>query len=398
MEDTLLAETVADVKGLRTRLGNFMRNYEFCIKTRPSREKMAHYVAGQVGPLKRKNVENIAHEAGVPPRTLQNFLGENLWEEDCVACKNREILRRDHADENAIGIIDETSDPKKGGKTVGVKRQHCGATGKRDNCVVSVHLAYATGDFAALADSDLFLPGDWCADDARRADAGVPEEVTFRTKPEIALDLLRRTLGEALPMKWLCADELYGRSGPFRDAVEAMGLSFVVELPCNLTGWTPARLKQGKAAARVDALWKRGGPSWVKYHVKTTGKGPEVWEARVVDVHLSRDGRPGPLRKLLIVRNVLSGEVKYFLSSAVGAPPETLLHVAFRRWQVERLFQDAKGCVGFAQSEVRKYTALKRHMILSMTSLLFLMREVSRLKKKRVLERGAGVDVRRVAV
>ena len=153
MEETLFAKTVAEITRLRTRLGAFMRNYEDCIKTRPSREKMAHYVAGQVGPLKRKNVENIAHEAGVPPRTLQNFLGENLWEEDCVACKNREIIRRDHAEENAIGIIDETSDAKKGEKTVGVKRQHCGATGKTDNCVVSVHLAYATSDFAALAET-----------------------------------------------------------------------------------------------------------------------------------------------------------------------------------------------------------------------------------------------------
>ncbi len=397
MHKTLFAETIAEIKGLRARLGAFMRNYESCIKTRPSRENMKRYVGGQVGPLERKNVENIAHEAGVPPRTLQNFIAQNAWDEDCVACKNRELIRRDHAEENAIGIIDETSDAKKGEKTVGVKRQHCGATGKTDNCVVSVHLAYATGDFAALADSDLFLPEDWCADDARRAEAGVPEEVAFRTKPQIALDLLRRTLGEGLPMKWLCADELYGRSGPFRDAVEAMGLNYVVEIPRNLTGWTPARLRKGKNAARVDALWKRGGPSWVKYHVKTTGKGPEVWEARVVDVHLSRDGRPGPLRKLLIVRNVLSGEVKYFLSSATDAPAETLLHVAFRRWRVERLFQDAKGCVGFAQSEVRKYAALKRHMILSMTSLLFLMREVTRLRKKRVLERGAGVDVHSVA-
>jgi len=397
VDDTLLAETVAEIKGLRARLGIFMRNYESCIKTRPSRNNMKRYVGGQVGPLPRKNVENIAYEAGVPPRTLQNFLAQNAWDEDCVARKNRAILMRDHFDEKAIGIIDETSDAKKGEKTVGVKRQHCGATGKRDNCVVSVHLAYATSDFAALADSDLFLPEDWCADDARRAEAGVPEDVAFRTKPAIALDLLRRTLAEGLPMKWLCADELYGRSGPFRDAVDAMGLKFVVEIPRNLTGWTPARLETGKAARRVDELWRRGGPSWVKYHVKTTGKGPEVWEARVVDAHLSRDGRPGPLRKLLIARNVRTGEVKYFLSNATDASAETLLHVAFRRWQVERLFQDAKGCVGFDQSEVRKYTALKRHMILSMTSLLFLMREVTRLRKKRVLERDAGMDVRPVA-
>jgi SRSO17 transposase len=358
---------------------------------------MKLYIAGQVGPLERKNVENIALEAGVPPRTLQNHLAQNKWDEDAVSCKNRELIRRDHFDENAIGIIDETSDPKKGEKTVGVKRQHCGATGKTDNCVVSVHLAYATDDFSAIADSDLYLPQEWCDDAQRRAEAGVPEELGFRTKPEIALDLLRHTLDEGLPMKWLCADELYGRSSPFRNAVEAMGLRYVVEIPCNLTGWTPKRLKEGKAAKRVDELWQRGGPSWEMFHVKNTGNGPIVWEVRVIAFHLHEVDQPGTVKRLLIARNVLTGEVKYFLSNETDAPIETILHVAFRRWQVERLFEDVKGSIGFDQSEVRKYVALKRHLILSMTSLLFLMREMSRLRKKRILERGAGACVCRVA-
>ncbi len=91
---------------------------------------------------------------------MQNFLGKNHWDEDQVARKSREIIRCDHGDENAIIVIEETSDAKKGDKTVGVKRQHCGATGKKDNCVVFVHLGYVAGDFAALADSDLFLPED----------------------------------------------------------------------------------------------------------------------------------------------------------------------------------------------------------------------------------------------
>ncbi len=397
MDDTLLMNTIASVKSIRTRLGSFMRNFKSCIKTAPSRANMKRYVAGQIGPLERKNVENIALEAGVAPRTLQNYLAQNAWDEDAVACKNREIIRRDHFEENAIGIIDETSDPKKGEKTVGVKRQHCGATGKTDNCVVSVHLAYATDDFAVIADSDLYLPQEWCEDAVRCVEAGVPEELEFRTKPEIAVDLLRRTCGEGVPMKWLCADELYGRSSPFRNAVEGMGIRYVVEIPCNLTGWTPARLKKGKAPRRVDELWKNGGPSWEMFHVKNTSKGPIVWEVRAIDFHMREEGAPGTVKRLLIARNVLTGEVKYFLSNETEMPTETVLHVAFRRWQVERLFENAKGSVGFDQSEVRKYKALKRHLILSMTSLLFLMREVSRLRKKLALECSTGTSVHRVA-
>ena len=132
------------------------------------------------------------------------------------------------------------------------------------------------------------------------------------------------------------------------------------------------------------------------FHVKNSGKGPIVWEVRAIDFYVKEEDKPSAQKKLLIARNLLSGEVKYFLSNASGVPTETLLHVAFRRWQVERLFEDAKGCVGFDQSEVRKYVALKRHMILTMTSLLFLMREVSRLRKRRVVERRTGAIVRRV--
>lgn len=382
MDTTLFMDTLASVTHLPARLGNFLRNYKPCIKTEPSQKNMKIYVAGQIGRLERKNVENIAMEAGTCPRTLQNHLAQNKWDEDAVARKTREIIRRDHFDENAIAIIDETSDPKKGKKTIGVKRQHCGATGKTDNCVVSVHLAYATDDFATLADSDLYLPQEWCDDQERRTEAGVPNELTFRTKPEIALDLIRRTRDEGVPMKWLAADELYGRSAPFRNAVEALGLRYVVEIPCNLTGWMPGRLEKGKEARRVDEVWRRGGPTWERFHVKDTGKGAMVWEVRVVAFHLREEGVPGALKRLIIARNVLSGEVKYFISNETDARTETVLHVAFRRWQVERLFEDAKGSVGFDQSEVRKYLALKRHMILSMVSLHFLMREVSRLRKK----------------
>ena len=394
MDNTLLADTVADVKALRGRLGNFMRNFISCVKTAPSRQNMKHYIGGQVGPLERKNVENIALAADLPPRTLQNFLAQNKWDEDWVARKNREIIRRDHHAEHAIAIIDETAVAKKGDKTVGVKRQHCGASGKRDNCVVSVHLGYACADFAAIADADLYLPEDWCDDPYRRREAGVPDDIEFRTKPQIALDLLRRTLGEGVKMKWLCADELYGRSRAFRHAVESLGLNYVVEIPCNITGWTAARLKKGSLPMRVDS--QRGGSRWEMFHVKNSGKGPIVWEVRAIDFYVKEEDKPSAQKKLLIARNLLSGEVKYFLSNASGVPTETLLHVAFRRWQVERLFEDAKGCVGFDQSEVRKYVALKRHMILTMTSLLFLMREVSRLRKKRVVERRTGAIVRRV--
>lgn len=388
----------AEIKRLDTKLNRFLKRFEPCIKTAPSRSHMKTYVAGQVGPLERKNIEAMALDTGVKPRTLQSFMETLCWDEDAVARKNREIIRQEHFDECAIGVIDETGDPKKGDQTVGVKRQYCGATGKRDNCVVTVHLAYISGEFAALADADLYLPTEWCEDQDRRAEAGVPEEIEFRTKPEIALDILKRTLDEGVPMKYLCADELYGRSSNFRREVAGLGLTYVVEIPCNLSGWTESRLQKGKEAIRVDELWKRGGPKWQMFHIKNTGTGPVVWEVRAARFSVKEDDAASPAQWLLVARNLLTGEVKYFLANApTKAPLETLLHVAFRRWHIERLFEDAKGQTGFDQSEMRKYLPHKRHLILTMTSILFLMREVVRLRKKQIMEPSECEAVRRVA-
>ncbi len=334
-------------------------------------------------------MEAMALDKGTKPRTLQAFMETLAWDENAVARKLREIIRTDHFDASAIGIIDETSHAKKGDKTVGVKRQHCGATGKRDNCVVTVHLAYVSGEFAALADSDLYLPTEWCEDKERRAAAGVPEDIEFRAKTEIALEITRRTLAEGVPMKYLCADEWYGRSSHFRREVAGLGLTYVVEIPRSLTGWTERRLKPGKDAIRVDQLWPRGGPKRQRFHVKNTGTGAVVWEVRAARISMREDDLPSPAQGLLIARNVLTREVKYFLSNAPRETPiATLLHVAFRRWHIERLFEDAKGQTGFDHAEMRKYLPHKRHMILTMTSILFLMREVVRLRKKRIVECG----------
>ena len=167
----------------------------------------------------------------------------------------------------------------------------------------------------------------------------------------IALDLLTRSMADGLRMKWLTADEAYGRVGEFRRDSAKQGLLYVVEVPCSTTGWTAAMTERGGDARRVDALWRRGGPSpdtpgrsgWEKYHVKNTEKGPVVWEARAVRFHPHEDGGAGDEQWLIVARNVLTDEVKYFLSNAPEATPrETMLRVAFTRWAVEHLFHPAR--------------------------------------------------------
>jgi len=407
-----------ELKGIRSNLDVFLREFDDCIKTVNSRDHFRTYTGGQLSDLERKSVEPIALEAGVPPRSLQEFLSIHRWDEGRVRRRVQDVVVRDHANDNAIGVIDETSFPKKGDKTAGVQRQYCGATGKTDNCVVTVNLGYTDEDFHTLVDTDLYLPKEtWDEDRERCREAGIPDDVVYRPKWRIALDLLERTMKNGVRLKWLTADELYGGCGEFRREVAGLGLHYVLEVPRSTTGWLrrpptlgpadgPAMGRprtrvtlspKAPAAQRVEALWLRGGPSWEAFHIKDTEKGPVVWEVRIGDIYVAEDRLPPEKRRLIVARNVLDGEIKYFLSDAPkDTPVETLLHVAFSRWRIERIFEDAKGEIGLDHFEVRNYLPLMRHMILSMVSLLFLMRETKRLRgKKYLVERVPSASCRR---
>lgn len=379
---------IRQLRGIREALNGFLRAFGDCIKTAPSRQHFTTYVNGQLSALERKSIEPIALEAGVAPRTLQEFLSLHRWDEDLVRRRIHEIVMDRHADDDAIAVIDETGYAKDGEKTPGVQRQYCGALGKIDNCVVTVHVGYVTETFHTLVDSDLFLPEEtWAADRERCRAAGIPDAVTHRPKWRIALDLLARTMANGVRFRWLVADEEYGKAGEFRRQTAERGLLYVVEVPCSLRGWTlQGALDANTDARRVDALWPRGGPSWEMFHVKDTDKGPVVWEVRVARFHPREDGRLGEEGWLVVARHVLTGEVKYFLSNApADTPRETLLHVAFSRYHIEHLFREAKNEIGMSHFEVRNYRSLMRHLVLSLVSLLFLNEQLEPLREKKSL-------------
>jgi SRSO17 transposase len=395
---------VQEFRKVRRNLDRFLERFDDCIKTKPSRRHLRVYSGGQVSDLDRKSVEPMALEAGVPPRTLQKFLEEHRWDEQAVRRRVQQIVGQDHGDPNGIGVIDETGMPKKGDKTVGVQRQYCGSTGKKDNCVVTVNLGYVAGDFHALIDAELYLPDEtWHQNRARCRAAGVPDDVVYRPKWQIGLDLLDRAMDHGVPLKYATADELYGQVGAFRQGLTARGLIYVLEVPRTMLGWTqkprvlepnqhqgtgrprtkPFLAAGAKPPRRVEALWKRGGPKWQKFHIKNTDKGPVVWEVRTSRFWIARAGLPAEECRLLVARNVLDGEVKYFVSNAPPElPTEVLLHVAFSRWHIERLYEDGKGEIGLDHFEVRKYRPFMRHLIVSLVSLLFLLKETDRLRSQ----------------
>jgi SRSO17 transposase len=398
-EGCAVAPTVAQMKSLRPALEQYLETFADCMTT-PSQRHLGTYVDGQLGPLERKTAEAIAVAAGEPPRTLQQFLGAYRWDEDAVAKKLRERVRDLHAGAGGIVIVDETGCPKSGDHTVGVQRQYCGRTGKVDNCVMTVGLAYVQGDFYCLLDTELFLPENtWGTNKELRLEAGIPDNVVYRSKWQIGCELVDRALLDGVKMAWLTADELYGRTAGFRNRIAASGLLYVVEIPSSLSGWTKrpevtaerpsgkplkhAHVLPGERSARqVAELWHRGGPSWEQYRVKDTTNGPQVWDVRETRFYAREDDVPGPEQRLIIAHNVITGEEKYFLSNALEAPLGTILYVAFTRWYVEKTFLESKSRVGLDHFEVRTYTSVKRHLILSAVSLLYLVEETLRLKEQ----------------
>lgn len=379
---------VATLRSIRTELDEFLTKFEGCFKSEASKRYHRVYVEGQLGPLQRKSCEPIALDAGVPPRNLQQFLGLYNWSEDAMGRTVRHVVRDEHGHPEAIGVLDETGMAKKGNNTVGIQRQYCGSTGKVDNCVVSVHLDYVAPDFHTLVDGDLYVSQGWLEDPARCEAVGVPKDLVFRTKWQIGLDLIARTLRDGVPIRWITADEHYGQVPEFLNGVAAHGLFYVIEVPRHVQGWTPNGLRLGRKITRADQLWWRGGPTWTTYAIKDTTKGDLVWRVRESVYIPSWD--PTKRLRLVVAEDVLTGELKYFLSNApVETALPSLLTVAFSRWHVERSFEDAKQEIGLDHFEVRGYRSVQRHLAVSMTSLLFLSRVSRRLRG----EKGRPLDV-----
>lgn len=416
----------SQIRRLKPELERYLARFNDCFARREPAQRMATYVQGQLSDLPRKSVEPIALASGQAPRSLQQFLSLHKWDDELMRDRVQQIVAQEHAHPESVGIFDETGYPKKGQKTPGVQRQWCGASGKRDNSTLTVHLGYAAGDFQCLLDGELYVPQSWAEDRPRCRDAGIPEEMTYRPKWQIALELLDRATANGVRLQWLTFDEAYGMVPAFLFELDDRGQRYVAEVPRHFAGWLrkpellqkehharpnmgrPRKFPRLKAKSpRVSSVANLASYSpamhrqaWERFHVKDTDKGPVVWEAKAAPFYLKRDELPTWPHLLIVARHVLTGEVKYFVSNApAGTPLEVLLRVAFTRWHVERCFQDEKGQLGLDHFEVRNYRSLRRHLILSSVSHLFLakMREHWREKKHRAdrlpaTYRGVGID------
>jgi SRSO17 transposase len=311
----------------------------------------------------RANCWDLAERAGHDkPYRFQALLGSYRWSwedgREMLPGLAEEVLCGDLHDEIGPGLaVDETTDLKRGKATACVSPQHSGVTGRVENCVTWVFAALVTVTGQAWAWFDLYMPEDaWAKAPARRTKAGIPDDLAFAAKPELAIAQVRRLVSLGIRFLWVAADEVYGRSAAFRDTCRALGLSYVVIIPCDYK----VRLTKGTAPVRADEAAARA-----VFERRSAGNGTKG--PRYSGWALLATADPD---EFLLVRKLDRDENQYtyYLCHAAAGSPATMTYfvtIAGRRWPVETSFKSGKDAFGWDQSQARTWKGLHRHTLLT---------------------------------
>jgi SRSO17 transposase len=337
-----------------------------------ARERAKRYLLGLLDRVERKNGWQLAEQLGERgPQGVQRLLNAAIWDEEAVRDDLRAYVVEHLGAPDGVLIVDETGFLKKGTKSVGVQRQYSGTAGRRENCQIGVFLGYASPTGRALVDRELYLPEVWAADSARRTEAGIPEAVTFATKPQLARRMLERALGAGVPAAWVTADERSGNDTDLRRWLEHIEQPYVLAVSSNHPVWRAG--SQEPADKLVAAL---PADCWGMLSCGAGSQGERWYDWACLQ--LPYDTVPGMAQWLLVRRSRSDPkEVAYFRAYGPDATAlETLVRVAGTRWAIEESFEDAKELVGLDQYEVRTWRAWYRHITLALLAYAFL--EVTR--------------------
>jgi SRSO17 transposase len=333
------------------------------------------YLRGLLAAVERKNGWQLAEQAGYGhPRGIQRVLDRYAWDAEAVRDDLRRSVVAALGDPRAVLVVDETSFPKQGRHSAGVARQYCGTLGKRANCQVGVFLGYAAPKGHAGLDRALYLPQEWTDDRPRCREVGIPDAVPFRTKPQLAVELVERALDAGVPAAWVVADEVYGNDSKFRRALEARDRAYVVTVRRDypVSTWPPFGppapwTVEAVAAAALTA----GVTTWVRRSCGEGAQGPRVYDWAYFPVRPSVRDEEGWAHAVLVRRHPeRRDEVAYYLVSApTGTPLDEVVRVAGARWTIEDTFKQAKGLVGLDHYEVRSWRGWYRHVTLALVAL-----------------------------
>ena len=352
-------------------------------------ELCALYLQGLLSGAERKNTEAMALELQGPAvvRNLQRFISNYVWDEPWMRRRHWELSAESLADAQGVWSLDASEFPKQGQASVGVAPQYCGTLGKTANCQSGVFICYASPKGHTLLDARLYLPKRWfsAAYQERRTECRVPEDLTFQSKPEIALALFTELWQTQLfPAQWVTCDASFGNHEEFLAQLPA-SLNYLADIACTRKVWlktAPGHPHLETQGATVEALVaEKELLQWQARKIAEGEKGPLVAGFARVRVYLSPE-RTAASERTLLWRNDPGGKIKYALSNAPEATPlSEFVRVSGARWPIERCFEEDKSELGMDHYEHRSWPAWHRHMRLVFLAHLFLGR--LRLKYKK---------------
>jgi SRSO17 transposase len=359
----------------------------------PQRANAQDYVEGLLSDLDSKDAESIAYLHDRERQGLQKFIGQASWDHrPLIAELARQVGQQ--LGQAGVLVFDPSAFAKQGKKSVGVQRQWCGRLGKVENCQVGVFLGYVSQEGQALLDYRLYLPKEWARDKGRRKEAGVPKEVRFCTRHELALQMLDEQ-GALLPHRWVAGDDEMGRSSWFRQQLRRRGERYLLAVPSNtlvrdLAPPDPPRSGQGRRKrtpfVRVDA-WRAAlsEHDWETVEVRDGEKGPLVVQVAWTLVQAKTEGKVSDAAESLLVfrerQSDGSWKHDYLLSNEIASdPPSEMAWVYKAEHRIEECLKQAKSEAGLADYQVRTWEGWHHHQCLSLLASWFLTEEARRGK------------------
>jgi SRSO17 transposase len=399
---------VRDVQNILYELNKFQKDFteKFRTKTRNLKEQALHYLKGKF--LERGRGNMTSYAKFVPEtnnQKLQNFISDSPWDEKPVIEQIQDEVVNLIGDKTCGAIhIDESGFKKDGKNSVGVKRQYCGRLGKMENCQMGVYLGYTCGNRRTLIDERLYLPEDWAKDLGRRKKCGVPDNIVFKTKAQLGLEMLLEAQKRGVPFAWAGMDCFYGEQPWLLDEIASRDMVYIADIPCDTQVWlekpkieipekkgivgrNPKREKilSGEPwPKKVQELAKQLDPSrYTRVFLRETER-KELWSMLAcLRIFPVRDKLPGVETWLIIRKDEGENTTKYQLSNApMNTSIERLGQMSCSRYWIERTLEDGKGEAGLADYQVRGWTGWHHHMVMTLLAMLFILRMVVKWGEK----------------
>src|SRR4030066_1129339 len=399
----------SDIDGFMDKLKTFHEQFRGCFSRSEPWENLFRYLSGQFSGLERKSIEPMAlHVEGGDVRCMQRFISDAVWNDDKILKRHHKNKSEEMGDKDGVLIFDESGFVKKGDDSAGVNRQYCGSIGKVENCQVGVFAAYATAHGYAVLDKRLFVPEEWFSEEykERRGKCAFPEDLTFKTKPQLASEMLTKIHKQnIIPYKYIVADSIYGHSPDFIAAAETLdGKIYLVSIASDTQCWlkepvTMVKQYQYKGEMRTKTVLEDTAKNpipvqeiasnlneyfWYRRKVSEGTKGPIAYDFCKKMVTLSKDGLPWKTVWLVIRRTI--GDAPTYTFFISNAPENTRLStfvwLCGIRWAIEQCFEEGKTELGMDHYEVRKYAGWNHHMPTVILAHFFLWHLKIRLGKK----------------